>query len=138
MVRRFETERYDVLKADSVSIANHRIGHNKLGEFVVWIERGDRGERFSSQFTVQGETYPVRKEVYTRKCFILRETATGSYWFLDLNDSGYWLHNDTFFGAETFPSEETPKIQEWLADAARLDAQAPKDLKATATSPVAN
>jgi hypothetical protein len=137
MLRRFEAERYDLLKSDSVRIANHRIGHNRLGEFMVWIERSDRGERFSSQFTVDGETYPVRKEVYTEKCFILRETATDSYWFLDRNDCGYWLHNDTFLGAETFNGEESPRIQKWLADAAGSDAQASAELKATATSTVA-
>jgi hypothetical protein len=138
MFKRFETERYEVLKADSVSIPDHRIGHNRLGDLVVCIERGNGVERFSSQFTVQGETYPVRKEVYAQKCFILRETATGSYWFLDVNDCGYWLHNDTFLGAETFGGDELPRIQEWLGQAAELDAQSPSELKASAISTVSN
>jgi hypothetical protein len=56
----------------------------------------------------------VRKEIYTRKCYILREKTTGRYYFLDLNDCGFWLHNETLFGAETFSSHESVKIEKWL------------------------
>lgn len=114
MLNQFETERFDLMKADRVRIANYQFGHNRQGERDVWIESSDKGERFLSQIIVQGETYAVRKEIYTTKCYILREKATGHYWFLDMNDCGFWLHSESFFGAETFCGDESAKIQKWL------------------------
>jgi hypothetical protein len=116
MVKQFETDRYDLVKADRVCVANHRFGRNRQGELDVWIERSTKGERFLSQLIVQGETYSVRKEVYTRKCYILREKATGRYWFLDINDCGFWLHTTSFAGAETFFGDASVKIEKWLND----------------------
>ena len=121
MLKRFETERYDIVIADKVRVANFRFGRNRQGERDVWIEISDKGERFLSQIIVQGETYPVRKEIYTTKCYILREKSTGRYWFLDMNDCGFWLQNETLSGAETFSGDEAMKIQKWLADATPID-----------------
>jgi hypothetical protein len=115
MMNHFETDRFDYLKADRVRVADHRFGHNKHGQRDVWIERSDLGERFLSQIIFEQETYAVRKEIYTRKCYILREKISGRYYFLDLNDCGFWLHSDTFSGAETFFGDESLRIQSWLA-----------------------
>ena len=117
MLKQFETNRFDIVKADKVRIANYQFGHNRQGERDVWIETGDKGERFLSQIIVQGETYAVRKEIYTTKCYILCEKATGRYWFLDKNDHGFWLHEEQFSGAATFFGEESTTIQNWLAGA---------------------
>lgn len=114
MLKEFESGLYDLVEADKVHIENHLFGHNKQGELDVWIETSDKGNRFLSQLIVQGESYAVRKEIYTNKCYILREKATGRYWFLDKNDCGFWLHNQSFFGAETFSGDESTKIQNWL------------------------
>jgi hypothetical protein len=122
MLKQFETERFDLVKADKVHITNHRFGHNIQGAREVWIESSDKGERFLSQLIVQGESYSVRAEIYTTKCYILREKATGRYWFLDMNDCGFWLHSDSFSGAETFFGDESAKIQKWLAGADHWDA----------------
>ena len=46
-----ETERFDLLKDDSVCVADFRFGHNRQGKRDVWIERGEKGERFLSQIT---------------------------------------------------------------------------------------
>ena len=121
MFKEFETERFDLLKADKVRIANHPFGHNKLGERDVWIERSDKGERFLSQFIGQGGNASVRKEIYTAKCYILREKTTGHYWFLDMNDCGFWLHSHTFFGVETYSGDEFVKVQQWLDGATPLN-----------------
>ncbi|MCI0489415.1 MAG: hypothetical protein L0229_22710 [Blastocatellia bacterium] len=125
MLKRFETERYDLVKADKVRVANFRFGRNRQGERDVWIETSDKGERFLSQIIVPGETYSVRKEIYTKKCYILREKATGRYWFLDMNDCGFWLQNETLSGAETFSGDEAVKIQKWLDDATPIGRLAP-------------
>lgn len=114
MQRQFDIERYDLVKTDKVRIANHPFGRNKKGELDVWIESSDKGERFLSQLIVKGEAYAVRKEVYTTNCYILLEKVTGLYWFLDLNDCGFWLHNESFLGADTFSGDEAMKIQKWL------------------------
>jgi hypothetical protein len=114
MHKQFDTKRYDLVKTDKVRIANHRFGGNEKGELDVWIESSDKGERFLRQIIVGGEAYGVRKEVYTTNCYILMEKATGLYWFLDKNDCGYWLHNKSFSGAETFCGDEAMKIQNWL------------------------
>jgi hypothetical protein len=116
MLKQFEPNRFDLVKADKVRIANYQFGHNRQGVRDVWIEIGDKGERFLSQIIVQGETYAVRKEIYTTKCYILREKATGHYWFLDKNDSGFWLHGEQFSGAETFFGEQSRAIQNWLGE----------------------
>jgi hypothetical protein len=110
----FEAERFDLLTGDRVRVADYRFGHNRQGQRDVWIESGDKGERFLSQITSEGETYTVRKEIYTKQCYILREKATGSYYFLDRNDCGFWLHGAGFSGAETFFGDESVKIQKWL------------------------
>lgn len=125
MLKQFETNRFDLVKADKVRIANYRFGHNRQGELDVWIETSDRGERFLSQVIIQGEPRAVRKEIYTTRCYILREKATGRYWFLDRNDCGFWLHEEHFFGAETYFGDESTIIQNWLADAQTLDVLAP-------------
>jgi len=118
MLKEFETERFDLIKADKVRIADYQFGHNRQGERDVWIEVSDKGERFLSQIIVEGETYPVRKEIYASKCYILRDKATGRYSFLDMNDCGFWLHSDTFFGAETFSGDEPRRIRKWLTSIA--------------------
>jgi len=110
----FDTERFYLLTEDRVCVADYRFGHNRQGQRDGWIESSDNGERFLSQITFQGGACTVRKEIYTRKCYILREKTTGRYYFLDLNDCGFWLHNETFFGAETFSGDESVKIEEWL------------------------
>lgn len=125
MIKEFETQRYDLVKGDRVRVADHLFGHNKKGELDVWIESSDKGARFLSQLIYQGGTYAVRKEVYTKKCYILREKATGRYWFLDLNDCGFWLHSDAFSGAETFFGDESVRIQKWLAEAPQSEAGKP-------------
>jgi hypothetical protein len=114
MFNHFETGRFDLLKADRVNIANQRFGRDRQGVKEVWIESSEKGERFLSRPIVQGEAYAVRTEIYTTKCYILREKKTGRYWFLDMNDRGFWLHNDTFSGAETFSGEESTRIEKWL------------------------
>ncbi len=116
MLKQFETDRFDLVKEDKVRIANYRFGHNRQGELNVWIETGDKGERFLSQIIIQGEDYAVRKEIYTTRCYILREKATGHYWFLDKNDCGYWLHGENFSGAETFFGDESTVVQDWLTN----------------------
>jgi hypothetical protein len=119
MIKQFETERFDLVKTDRVRISGHRFGHNKQAEMDVWIDKSKSGERFLSQLIVQGKTYVVRKEVYTTRCYILREKATGSYYFLDKNDCGFWLHTEGFFGATTFFGDESVRVQKWIADAAQ-------------------
>lgn len=114
MINQFETDQYDLIEADKVRVTDREFGHNKHGARDVWIESSDRGERFMSQIIVSGESYAVRKEIYTKKCYILREKTTGRYWFLDLNDCGFWLHSDTFSGARTFFGDESIRIQKWL------------------------
>ena len=117
MTKEFEMDRYDLVEEDRVHLADHRFGHNQQGELDVWIESSDKGERFLSQLIYQGGSYAVRHEIFTKKCYILREKATGRYRFLDMNNSGFWLHTDTFSGAETFFGDEAAKIEKWLANA---------------------
>jgi hypothetical protein len=119
MIKRFETERFALVKDDRVRVADYRFGHNLEGERDVWIERGEKGERFLSQIVLQGEPLAVRKEVYTTKCYILRDKATGRYCFLDMNDCGFWLHSESFFGAETFIGDESERIRSWLRKVGR-------------------
>jgi hypothetical protein len=118
MHTQFDTARYDLVKTDKVRIANHRFGHNEQAELDVWIESSDKGKRFLSQLIIEGTTYAMRKEIYTTSCYILLEKATGLYWFLDMNDCGFWLHNESFFGAQTFHGDEARKIQNWLTSIA--------------------
>ena len=99
-----ETERFDLLKDDSVCVADFRFGHNRQGKRDVWIERGEKRERFLSQITLEGQALAVRKEIYTGRCYILREKTSGNYFFLDQNDCGFWLHSAAFSGAETYLS----------------------------------
>jgi hypothetical protein len=124
MFKQFETNRFDLLNADKVRIANYHFGHNREGEREVWIETAAQGERFLSQILVEGETYAVRKEIYTEKCYILREKATGRYWFLDQNDCGFWLHGERFSGAATYSGDEATIIQDWLAATPPVDVSA--------------
>jgi hypothetical protein len=114
MMNQFETERFDLLKENRVCVDDYRFGHNRQGTRDVWIERSDKGERFLSQISCKGETSAIRKEIYTNQCYILREKTTGRFYFLDLNVCGFWLHNETFSGAETFFGDESVKIQKWL------------------------
>jgi hypothetical protein len=114
MTKEFEPERYDLVDADKVHITDHRFGRNQLGELDVWIENSDKGERFLSQLVYEGGSYAVRYEVFTKKCYILREKATGRYRFLDMNERGFWLRTDTFSGAETFFGDRAAKVQTWL------------------------
>jgi len=125
MLKQFETDRFDLVRTDKVRIANFHFGHDRQGERDVWIETGAKGERFLSQIIVPGETYAVRKEIYTTRCYILHEKATGRYWFLDQNDCGFWLHDEHFSGAETFFGDESISIQNWLADAPPADILVP-------------
>src|ERR1044071_5230697 len=111
----FDTERFDILTEDRVCVADYRFGHNRQGQRDVWIESSDKGKRFLSQITSEGEASAVRKEIYTKQCYILREKTTGRYYFLDLNDCGFWLHSDRFSGAETFFGDESVRIHRWLA-----------------------
>jgi hypothetical protein len=67
-----------------------------------------------SQITLDGRLSPSARKIYTGRCYILREKTTGSYFFLDMNDCGFWLHSAAFSGAETFCGDESVKIQEWL------------------------
>ncbi len=117
MSKQFATERFELVKADRVQIANHKFGHNEHGKLDVWIEDNDEGTRFLRQITIRGNTYPMLTGVYTKKCYILCEKATGHYYFLDMNDRGIWLFNENFFGSENFSMEESAKIQQWLANA---------------------
>jgi hypothetical protein len=110
----FETGRFDLLTDDSVNVADYRFGHNTQGQRKVWIESSNKGKRFLSQITYEGNTCAVRKEIYAEQCYILREKATGHYYFLDLNDCGFWLHSETFSGAQTFFGDESVKVQKWL------------------------
>lgn len=114
----FESARYDLIKGERVHITNYRFGRNRQGALDVWIESNDRGERFLSQITSQDVSYAVRYEIYTKKCYILREKTTGQYGFLDQNDCGFWLHSKTFSGAETYFGAEAAKIQTWLTECA--------------------
>ncbi|HET9529789.1 MAG TPA: hypothetical protein VFQ92_05515 [Blastocatellia bacterium] len=115
MMKQFETERFTLVKNDRVRVTNYRFGHNLEGERDVWIERGERGERFLSQIILRGEPLAMREEIYTTKCYILRENDTGRYWFLDMNDCGFWLHSESFSGAETFFGDESVRIENWLS-----------------------
>jgi hypothetical protein len=114
MPNHLETERFDLLKDESVCVNDYRFGHNRQGKRDVWIERTEKGERFLSQITFEGQALAVRKEIYTGHCYILREKSDGRYYFLDVNDCGFWLHSDTFSGAQAFAGDEAAKIQQWL------------------------
>ena len=39
---------------------------------------------------------------------------TGRFHFLDRNDCGFWLENESFSGARTFDGDESVRIQKWL------------------------
>jgi cyclophilin family peptidyl-prolyl cis-trans isomerase len=52
-----------------VCVADYGFGHNRHGKRDVWIERGDKGERFLSQITFEGEALAIRKEIYTGQCY---------------------------------------------------------------------
>ena len=119
MQKQFDTGRYDLMEADAVRVLNYQFGRNKQGEREVWIERDDKGERFASRLIVLGVPYAVRHEIYTGKCYILRERGTVRYWFLDRNDCGFWLQNDSLQGVITFTGDEPERIQEWIRDFTR-------------------
>lgn len=118
----FDTERFALVNAEMVHIANHQFGHNRVGELDVWIDRGNKGERFLSQLQVQGEIYAVRKEIYSKKCYILRDKKTESCWFLDENACGFWLQNASFYGAKTFTGKESTRIAGWLTKEKKVEA----------------
>ena len=117
----FEGDAYELVTTERVYIADHQLGHNQQGELDVWIEAGEEGKRFLSQITVGGNPYAVRKEPYTKACYILRARDTGRYWFLDENIRGFWLQNESFFGARTFGSAESLRIRSWLAQGGNRD-----------------
>jgi hypothetical protein len=114
IAKRFQTERFNLLSDERVRVSDYQFGHNSRGERDVWIERSEKGERFLSQISYEGDAYAVRKEIYTRRCYILREKPAGHFFFLDQNDCGFWLHNESFSGAETFFGDESVKITNWL------------------------
>jgi hypothetical protein len=115
MPGQFEAERFELMAEQKVQISDYRFGRNRHGGLAVWVESSEKGKRFLSQISVEGETYAVRKEIYTRECYILRRKETGRYHFLDMNDSGFWLQNESFSGARMFDGDESVKIQKWLA-----------------------
>jgi len=117
--KQFEPDRFILLNENRVTVSGYRFGHDRKAQRDVWIESSDRGKRFLSQITSEGETYNVRKEIYARDCYFLREKGTGRYYFLDRNDCGFWLHGAEFSGAQTFFGDESTKIQKWLADHAQ-------------------
>jgi hypothetical protein len=114
MTKPFELERCELVRDEKAHIANHPFGHNRQGELEVWIECDHKGERFLSQLQVRGELYAVRKEIYSKKCYILRDRDTGRHWFLDKNACGFWLQNASFDGARTFSGEESARLDQWL------------------------
>lgn len=121
MLNHFETAEYEFINAERVHIVNHHFGHNREGEMEVWIESGANGKSFMSQLTVRGEVLAVRQEVYTKQCYILRSRTTGRYWFLDQNACGFWLQNESFFGAQTFSAAAAVTIQEWLQEGGKAN-----------------
>ena len=114
IAKRFQTERFTLLTDERVRVSDYQFGHNNRGERDVWIERSEKGERFLSQISFEGDAYAVRKEIYTKRCYILRDKSAGHFFFLDQNDCGFWLHNESFSGAETFFGDESVKITKWL------------------------
>lgn len=115
MYKQFETDRFDLVKTDKVRIENYLLsGHSERGELNVWIDVSDKGKRFLYQSTFQGNKNYLHTGVYTKKCHILSEKLTGHYYFLDINDCGIWLFNDTFSGSENYDLDQSIKIQQWL------------------------
>lgn len=115
MYKQFETDRFDLVKTDKVRIENYLLsGHSQRGELNVWIDVSDKGNRFLYQSTFQGNKNYLHTGVYTKKCHILSEKLTGHYYFLDINDCGIWLFNDTFSGSENYDLDQSIKIQQWL------------------------
>lgn len=114
MYKEFETQRFDIIKSDRVEIQDYHFGHNKSGKLDVWIDSSDKGKRFLSQITEDTGIGTISRGVYTKNCYILREKATGNFYFLDINDNGIWLFDHSFSGAENFDASESVKIQSWL------------------------
>lgn len=118
MDKQFETERFELVNSDRVQVTNFPYGHSETGKLDVWIERNNKGTRFLRQIIVtQGNTGAIFPGIYTKQCHILREKMSGHYHFLDMNDNGIWLFNESFNGSENFTITETPKIQQWLTSA---------------------
>lgn len=115
MYKDFETNRFDLVKSNKVQINNYKFGHNQSGKLEVWIDSSDKGKRFLRQITFDKNIGPIATGVYTKHCYILCEKTTQRLYFLDINDSGIWLFNSSFSGAENFEVSESPKIQKWLA-----------------------
>ena len=111
---KFATDRFDLVHEDRICVTDFRFGRNREAQRDVWIESSDKGKRFLSQITSEGETYNLRKGIYTKDCYFLREKSTGRFYFLDRNDCGFWLQGAEFSGAETFSGDESVKIQKWL------------------------
>ena len=111
----FEKDAYDLVTAERVHIADHQLGRTRQGALDVWVESSEKGKRFLRQITVGGNLYAARNEPYTKACYILRDRRTGRYWFLDENVCGFWLQDESFFGARTFTGAESSKITGWLA-----------------------
>ncbi len=115
---KFATDRFDLLHEDRICVTDFRFGHNRQAQRDVWIESSDKGKRFLSQITSEGEKYNLRKGIYTKDCYFLREKTTGRFYFLDRNDCGFWVRGSGFSGAETFSGDASVKIQKWLTEPA--------------------
>ncbi len=114
MYEDFETNRFEPVKFDKVQIDNYKFGHNQTGKLDVWIDSSDKGKRFLRQITDNKTVSAIATGVYTKNCYILCEKTTKQFYFLDINDSGIWLFNSSFSGAENFEVSESTKIQKWL------------------------
>jgi hypothetical protein len=114
MRKTFETERYSLSKVDSVHLVDQRCGNNKQCDVDVWIESNPLGKRFLRQNTIHGEKFPINFGIYSQGCYVLQETTTGRYYFLEMAARGFFLQSDRFDGAEFYLGDEATKIKEWL------------------------
>jgi len=115
MLKEFDVERFDLVNADSVHIADHHYGHNRRGDLDVWTVKGETGTAFVRQMTIQGTVGPLSQGVYALACSFLRERATGRYFFLERDARGFYVQSQDFFGAEAFLGDEAVKVETWLA-----------------------
>ena len=115
MRKEFDEERFDLVDGDRVHIADLRFGHGRHGDLDVWTVRGESGVAFVRQITVGGTAGPTSQGVYALECVIMREKATGRFFFLERDDRGFTLQTHEFFGAEAFLGAEAAKVETWLA-----------------------
>jgi hypothetical protein len=118
MAKEFQTERFEHINAEKVQITNHLASNYQRGELDVWVETKGNSKRFMWQMTSQAEKCAIFTGVYTKKCYILREKTSGNYFFLDMNDNGIWLYNQSFFGSENYSLDDSIRIDKWLAEPA--------------------